>query len=91
MALISGGPADPGASVRAVTVTMDVMSVPELVMKAFSPLITHSPAASSSTARVRVPPASLPASGSVRPKPPSARPAQRSGSQRARCSSVPNW
>ena len=39
-------------------------------MNAFSPLITHSPAASSSTAVVRVPPASLPASGSVSPKPP---------------------
>ena len=51
-------------------------------MNAFSPSITHSPVASSSTALVRVPPASLPASGSVRPKPPSARPATRSGSQR---------
>ena len=65
------------------------MSVPELVMKAFSPLITHSPAASSSVAVVRVPPASLPASGSVRPKPPSVRPAQRSGSHVCFCSSVP--
>ena len=74
--LISPGP------VRAVTVTKAVISVPELVMNAFSPLITHSPAASSSTAVVRVPPASLPASGSVRPKPPSVRPAHRSGSQR---------
>ena len=48
-------------------------------MNAFSPLITHSPVASSSTALVRVPPASLPASGSVRPKPPRARPAQQVG------------
>ena len=87
---ISGVP-PPAASVRAVIVTSDVMGVPELVMNAFSPSITHSPAASSRTARVRVPPASLPASGSVRPNPPSARPAQRSGSQRWRCSSVPNW
>ena len=37
--LISPGP------VRAVTVTKAVRSVPELVMKAFSPLTTHSPAA----------------------------------------------
>ena len=90
MALISGRPPAPGASVRAVTVTSDVIAVPELVMNAFSPLITHSPAASSSTARVRVPPASLPASGSVSPNPPRARPAHRSGSHRWRCSSVPN-
>ena len=40
---------------------------------------------------MRVPPASLPASGSVRPNPPSARPAQRSGSQRSCCSGVPNF
>ena len=48
-------------------------------MNALAPLITHSP--SSSTARVLVAPASEPASGSVRPKPASARPATRSGSQ----------
>ena len=59
-------------------------------MNAFSPSMTHSPAASSWRARVRVPPASLPASGSVSPNPPSARPAQRSGSQRSCCSGVPN-
>ena len=81
--LISPGP------VRAVTVTNAVISVPELVMNAFSPLITHSPAASSSVAVVRVPPASLPASGSVSPKPPSVRPAQRSGSHVCFCASVP--
>ena len=73
--------------VFAVTVTSDVMSVPELVMKAFAPLITHSPL--SSTARVLVAPASEPASGSVRPNPAIARPAARSGSQRCFCSSVP--
>ena len=60
--LISGG-CDPGTSVRAVTVTRLVIGVPEFVMNAFSPSITHSPAASSSTARVRVPPASLPGLG----------------------------
>ena len=80
IAEISGGPPDVGATVRAVTVTSAVMDVPELVMKAFSPLITHSPRLSSNVALVFVPPASLPASGSVKPKPPSVRPAQRSGS-----------
>ena len=59
-------------------------------MKALAPLMTHSAPASSSTAVVRVPPASLPASGSVSPKPPRARPAHRSGNHRWRCSSVPN-
>jgi hypothetical protein len=39
------------------------MSVPELVMNALLPLMTHWP--SSSRAVVRVPPASLPAPGSV--------------------------
>ena len=40
--------------VTAVTVTRPVMSVPELVMKHFVPLITHSSVASSSRAVVRV-------------------------------------
>jgi hypothetical protein len=81
MLLISGGaPAPPdGAPVTAVTVITDVMDVPELVMNCFSPSMTHSPAPSSRTARVRVAPASLPASGSVSPNAPSARPASRSG------------
>ena len=82
--LISPGP------VRAVTVTKAVSSEPELVMNAFSPLTTHSRAASSRLAVVRVPPASLPASGSVRPKAPRVRPAHRSGSHVCFCSSVPN-
>ncbi len=51
--------------VRAVTVTRDVMSVPEFVMNDFAPSMTHS--SPSSTARVFVAPASEPASGSVRP------------------------
>ena len=84
MVEISPGP------VSAVMVTIDVIGVPELVMKAFSPSITHSPVDSSSTARVLVPPASLPASGSVSPKAPSARPAQRSGNQRSCWAGVPN-
>src|SRR5262245_44649796 len=86
MAEISGWP-PPAPPVRAVTVTSEVMSVPELVMNAFSPSITHS--SPSSRAVVRVPPASLPASGSVRPKPASARPAHRSGSHSWRWTSVP--
>ena len=68
---------------------MEVIDVPELVMNALLPSITHSPAAWSRTARVCVEPASLPPSGSVRPKAPSARPAHRSGNQRWRCASVP--
>ena len=64
--------------VTAVTVTKRVMAVPELVMNCFEPLITHSPP--SRRAVVRVAPASDPASGSVSPKPASARPASRSGS-----------
>ena len=63
-----------------VTVTTEVIGVPELVMNAFAPLITHS--SPTSSARVRVAPASEPASGSVSPKPASARPATKSGSQR---------
>ena len=66
---------------------MLVISVPELVMNALAPSITHSP--STSAARVRVAPASDPPSGSVRPKAPIARPAHRSGNHRFRCSSVP--
>ena len=53
--------------VRAVTVTSEVISEPELVMNCLPPLITHSP--STSSALVLVAPASEPAPGSVRPKP----------------------
>ncbi len=73
--------------VRAVTVTSEVISEPELVMNCFAPLITHSPP--SSSALVLVAPASEPAPGSVRPKPASFSPATRSGSHWAFCSSVP--
>ena len=86
MAEISGRPSSP-VPVRAVTVTTEVMSVPELVMNAFAPSTTH--CAVSSTALVRVAPASLPASGSVRPKPASARPATRSGRKRSFCAWLP--
>ena len=73
--------------VRAVIVTQPEMSVPELVMNCFAPSITHSP--SSSRARVRVLPASDPASGSVRPNAASLRPAHSSGSHSSFCSRVP--
>ena len=86
IAEISGRPSA-SVPVRAVTVTTEVMSVPEFVMKAFDPSTTHPPF--SSTALVRVAPASLPASGSVSPKPASARPATRSGRKRSFCASVP--
>ena len=67
--------------------TTEVSSEPELVMNCFAPLTTHSP--STSSALVRVAPASEPAPGSVRPKPAIARPATRSGSHCCFCSSVP--
>src|SRR5450755_1218777 len=73
--------------VLAVTVTKEVISVPEFVMNALAPLTVHMPTAR--TARVLVAPASEPASGSVRPKPASVRPATRSGSQSCFCCSVP--
>ena len=55
--------------VTAVTVMTAVMSVPELVMNALVPLITHS--SPSRRAVVSVPPASEPAPGSVSPNAPS--------------------
>ncbi len=73
--------------VRAVTVTTEVRSVPELVMNDLAPLTTHwSP---SRVARVRVAPASEPAPGSVSPNAASARPATRSGRKRSFCSWLP--
>ena len=74
--------------VHAATVMRLVIGVPEFVMKALAPSITHS--SPSRVARVRIAPASLPASGSVSPNAARARPAHSSGSHRARCSSVPN-
>ena len=68
-------------------VTKEVMSVPELVMKALDPLITHS--SPSHRAVVRVALASDPPPASVRPNAPSRRPVHRSGSQYCFCSSVP--
>nr|BFE66884.1 hypothetical protein GCM10020092_001850 [Actinoplanes digitatis] len=76
--------------VAAITVTRQVMSVPELVMNAFEPLITHSFVRSSRTARVVVAPASEPVPGSVSPNAASASPLVSLGSQVAFCSGVPN-
>ena len=75
------------SSVRAVAVITDVIDVPELVMNAFDPLMTHWPF--SNTARVLVAPASLPPSASVKPNAPSARPEMRSGNHVVFCSSFP--
>lgn len=75
--------------VTAVTVTSPVMSVPELVMKHFVPLMTHSSVSGSSRAVVRVAPASLPPSGSVRPNAPRISPEHSRGSHSRFCSSVP--
>lgn len=63
------------------------MSVPELVMKHLEPLITQS--SPSRTAVVRVPPASEPHSGSVRPNAPRISPEHIRGSHSRFCSSVP--
>ena len=78
----------PSFPVTAVTVTKRVIGVPEFVMNCFEPSMTQS--SPSRRAVVRVAPASLPASGSVRPKPARARPASRSGRYSCFCSSVPN-
>ena len=59
--------------------THPVMSVPALVMNCLAPLMTQSPL--SATARVRVLPASEPASGSVSPKAASCSPLVSCGSQ----------
>jgi hypothetical protein len=77
----------PLSPVTAVTVMSRVMSVPALVMNAFVPSMRHTPSAS--VARVRVAPASVPPSGSVRPKAASASPLVSCGSHSLRCSSVP--
>jgi hypothetical protein len=85
IAEISGRPSA-SVPVRAVTVTTEVMSVPELVMKALDPSTTHCRRAPPWCAWH---PRREPASGSVSPKPASARPATRSGNQRSFCASVP--
>ena len=74
-------------SVRASSVTPNDMSVPALEMNVFRPLISQPP--SRRTARVRMPRASEPASGSVSPNAPRTRPSANGRSQRSRCASVP--
>ena len=74
--------------VTAVTITREVMAVPEFVMNAFEPSITHSPP--SRRAVVRVAPGSDPPPGPVSPNAPSASPRQSGGSHRRFCSCVPN-
>jgi hypothetical protein len=86
IALISGVPSL-RVPVRAVTLTTEVIGEPELVMNDLAPLTVQMPSAR--VALVFVPPASEPASGSVRPNPARARPAARSGNQWAFCSGVP--
>ena len=76
--------------VTAVTVTSPVTSVPELVMNALVPLMTHSLPSSDSLAVVVVPPASEPAPGSVSPNAPIIEPEHSRGSHSRFCSSVPN-
>ena len=63
-ALIS---ASPLAVVPVRAVTMYVPAWPALVMNRLPPSMTQQPSASSNRAVVRVPPASLPAPGSVSP------------------------
>jgi hypothetical protein len=66
MIAVSSGLPFSRVPVRAMTVTPPVMSVPELVIHFFEPFMTHRPP--SSSAVVCVPPASVPAFSSVRPK-----------------------
>ena len=74
-------------AVRARSVTPNDMSVPAFEMNAFWPLITQPP--SRRCARVLMPRASEPASGSVKPNAPSARPSASGRNQRSRCASLP--
>ena len=74
-------------SVRASSVTPNDMSVPAFEMNVLRPLISQPP--SWRTARVWMPRASEPASGSVSPKAPSTRPSANGRSHRSRCSSFP--
>ena len=71
------------------TVTTEVIDVPELVMKALAPSMTHS--SPSSRAVVRIPPGmSDPPPGSVRPNAPSRSPRHSGGSHSSCCAGEPN-
>ena len=85
---VSSGRPSARSPVRHSTVTSRVMSVPELVMNALVPLMTHS--SPSRTARVRGLPASEPPPGSVSPNAASASPLHSRGSHSRFCSSLPN-
>src|SRR5438477_1323121 len=78
----------PADSVRASSVTPNDMSVPAFEMKALRPLMSQPP--SRRSARVLTARVSDPASGSVKPKAPSARPSANGRSHRSRCVSLPN-
>jgi hypothetical protein len=85
-ALICFSPSDP-VPVTAVMVTPALISVPALVMNTLRPSMTHS--SPCRRARVRVPPASEPASGSVSPKAQRRSPLSRQGRYFCFCSAVP--
>ncbi len=85
--LANVGPSPSPDSVRASSVTPNDMSVPALEMNVLRPLISQPP--SRRTARVRMPRASEPASGSVKPNAPRTRPSANGRSQRSRCASEP--
>ena len=77
---------------RARSVTAIATNMPPIapcVMNVLAPLITQLPSPSR-TAVVRVPAASLPAVGSVRPHAPSISPCASGGRKRCFCASVPN-
>ena len=84
----TSAPRSSADSVRASSVTPNDMSVPALEMNVLRPLISQPP--SRRSARVRMPRASEPASGSVKPNAPRTRPSASGRSQRSRCASLPN-
>ena len=86
--LAYAGASPSAVTVRASNVTPNDMSVPALEMNVLRPLISQPP--SRRSARVAMPRASEPASGSVRPNAPSAAPSASGRSQRSRWSSLPN-
>ena len=80
-----------GSNLGSVFVSRTIRSARSpLVMKVFDPLITYSPVASSSTARVLIAATSEPASGSVIPRQRIFSPAIAGTSHWRFCSSVPN-
>jgi hypothetical protein len=87
IAVSSGSPSS-SVPVWAMAVTPPVTSVPAFVIHFLEPLMTHCP--SSSSAVVSVPPASVPALSSVRPKAQSFSPLRITSPRKySFCSSVP--